>query len=48
MKRNWDVIENILEHMEAEDIAEYVKKEMYIVDLDVNEKEYFGHIEILA
>lgn len=48
MKRNWDVIENILSHIEAEDIADYVKKEMYIVDLDVCEKEYFGHIEILA
>lgn len=47
MKRDWNVVENILAHIEGEDIADYVKKELYVVDLEISEKEYFGHIEIL-
>jgi hypothetical protein len=47
MKRDWRVIENILTHIEDGDLNQYVKKQQYLTDLEIDDKDYFGHIEIL-
>ena len=47
MKRDWNIIENILSHIEAGDIERYVKEERYLKDLDIDADEYLGHLELL-
>ena len=46
MKRNWQVIRIILEHIEAEDLPEYIRGNAYLQDVE-NADELLGHIEIL-
>nr|DAH64543.1 MAG TPA: YjcQ protein [Caudoviricetes sp.] len=48
MKRDWKIIRAILEHIEAEDLREYAEKYSYVKDLNINEDDFLGHIEILA
>lgn len=48
MKRDWNIIENILSHFETEDISEYVSKMGFVSDLKVSEDVYIGHIEMLS
>ena len=47
MKRRWDVIRNILEHIEKEDLYDTLKDDLYSTEVSVTEDEYVGHIEIL-
>ena len=47
MKRDWNIIENILSHIEAGDIERYVKEERYLKDLDIDADDYLGHLELL-
>ena len=47
MKRDWNVIEEILLHIEEGDIEKYVKKESFLTDLGIDEDTFFGHVELL-
>ena len=47
MKRNWDVVQNILEHIEAGDINTYFQNEGYLNDLGIDEDVFLGHVEIM-
>lgn len=47
MKRRWDVIQNILEHIEAEDLYSSMKSHKYIDELGIDEDEYLGHVALL-
>lgn len=47
MKRNWEIVQDILEHIEAEDLKETIEKEKYLEKFDITEDEYIGHIEIM-
>lgn len=47
MKRDWEIIRAILEHIEAEDLAVCLAKYSYVKELSTNEEEFLGHIEIL-
>lgn len=47
MKRRWDVIQNILEHIENEDLYEALRSEKYVSELDVDEDVYAGHLALL-
>lgn len=48
MKRDWKVIRTILEHIEREDLNEYLNEERYGPELQITEDVFTGHIEILA
>ncbi len=48
MKRNWKVVRKILEHIEAEDLRDYVDRCSYAEELRVTKDEFIGHLEILA
>ena len=47
MKRDWKIVRAILEHIESEDLKEYAGQYSYVNDLNVNEDDFLGHIEIL-
>lgn len=47
MKRDWKIVRAILEHVESEDLKEYAGQYSYVNDLNVNEDDFLGHIEIL-
>ncbi len=48
MRRDWKVVRKILEHIESEDLDEYVDKSAYAEELRITEDEFIGHLEILA
>lgn len=48
MKRQWNVIRNILEHIEAGDLNEVLQNDTYIGEIGVTSEDYAGHIEILV
>lgn len=47
MKRRWDIIKDILEHIEAGDLYDTLKDRRHLQNLDVTEDDYVGHIEIM-
>lgn len=46
MKRDWELVKSVLEHIEKGDFVQYIEEGNYIAD-GIDEKDYFGHIEIL-
>lgn len=49
MKRRWEVVRLILEHIESEDLYDYLRSESWKNEkyVSVGEDELLGHIEIL-
>lgn len=47
MNRDWNVIQNVLSHIESEDIMKYIKDEGFERDFDIDLNTYTGHIELL-
>ncbi len=47
MKRDWKVVRKILEHVESDDLREYLSRDGF-AELHITEEEFLGHIEILA
>lgn len=47
MKRRWEIIKDILEHIEAGDLFETLQDERHLKNLDISEDDYVGHIEIM-
>ena len=47
MKRNWNIIKSVLEHVENGDIVTFYEGEKYLTELCIDEDEFLGHIEIL-
>lgn len=47
MKRDWKVIENIMEHIEKEDLHEYVSDQKYLTELHMDVDDYLGHVRLI-
>ena len=47
MKRNWDVVQNILEHIEKGDLVSYCRKECYLLDLGIDKGQYLEHLNLM-
>lgn len=48
MKRDWRVIQTVLEHVEKGDLRAYMKDGLFRDELDITEEDFCGHIEILG
>lgn len=46
MKRDWDLIKDILEQVEANTLSDYIRQNKYL-DAVENPDDFLGHIEIL-
>ena len=47
MKRRWEIVKDILEHIEAGDLYDTVQDERHLQNLSISEDDYVGHIEIM-
>lgn len=46
MKRDWDLIKDILEQVEANTLSDYIRQNKYLDSVE-NPDDFLGHIEIL-
>lgn len=47
MKRDWNIIKAVLEHVEVSDIEAFYARQKYLTDLGIDEDVFLGHVEIL-
>lgn len=48
MKRDWNVVRAILEHVEDGSLKDYDKRGLYRDELKITQDDFVGHLEILA
>lgn len=48
MKRDWKVVQAILEHIEDGTLKDYDRKGLYRDELKITQAEFVGHLEILG
>lgn len=48
MKRDWRVVQVVLEHVEKGDLKAYMKDGLFRDELGITEDDFCGHIEILG
>lgn len=47
MKRDWNIIKAVLEHVEVGDTEAFYASQRYLTDLGIDEDIFLGHVEIL-